>query len=242
MAQQSLHGLTTYFELADRDGGGSLVRNLPAVLDRATSGEGPPVVPELAIADAGFDLDFFEDGLTFASGRLIEAMDLPADVIGVGQVDDSACGATVRRMGYRTLELRVRADPIGRAIVGTGSPFAMNAQHSDGAAAQVNNAYIFPGVGLGALASGASFITDGMFMAAARALADRSRCAASLLPPIEDLRDVAAFVASAVASQAVLDGVATFVSTDWKATIAGRMWSPAYEHTRLPELHQPPRR
>lgn len=114
LVQQSLHGLTTYFGLADRDGGGSLVRNLPTVLDRARSGERPPVVPELAIADAGFDLDFFEDGLTFASDRLIEAMGLPAGVVEMGEVDDRACTASVRRMGYRTLELRVRADLIDR--------------------------------------------------------------------------------------------------------------------------------
>lgn len=112
LVQQSLHGLTTYFGLADRDGGGSLVRNLPAVLDRGRSGEGSPVTPELAIADAGFDLDFFEDGLTFVSSRLIDAMDLPAGVVEAGAVDDRTCAEAVRRMRYRTLELRIRADLI----------------------------------------------------------------------------------------------------------------------------------
>ena len=102
----------------------------------------------------------------------------------------------------------------GRAIIGTGSPYPIAAECDGEATAQVNNAYICPGVGLGALASGARSITDGMFMTAARALAERSRSVAQLLPPIEELRDVALCVASAVASQAVLDGVATIESVD----------------------------
>ncbi|MEX2625387.1 MAG: NAD-dependent malic enzyme, partial [Ilumatobacteraceae bacterium] len=83
----------------------------------------------------------------------------------------------------------------GRAVVGTGSPFPD--------VAQVNNVYVFPGLGLGALVTRASRITDGMLAAAAEAVADLSPAAidgpsAALLPPIADSRHVAAQVALAV--------------------------------------------
>ncbi|KQN40445.1 NAD-dependent malic enzyme [Sphingomonas sp. Leaf407] len=109
----------------------------------------------------------------------------------------------------------------GRALVGTGSPFGI------AGVTQVNNVYIFPGVGLGALAAGARSITDGMFMAAARALGGMGSDD-TLLPPIERLRDVALDIAEVVAAQAVADGVATTPDSVDRAAIARRMWSPAY--------------
>ncbi len=113
----------------------------------------------------------------------------------------------------------------GRALVGTGSPFGV------AGVTQVNNVYIFPGVGLGALAAGATAVTDGMFMAAARTLGAMGDAGdGSLLPPIVALRDVALAIAVAVAAQAVADGVAT-VATDelTEARIAERMWTAAYD-------------
>ena len=116
----------------------------------------------------------------------------------------------------------------GRAIVGTGSPYGTPG------ITQVNNVYIFPGVGLGALASGAREITDGMFMAAARQLGalgcNGDEMGRGLLPPITGLRDVARRVAVAVAEQAVADGVATVApAAISEAAIAAMMWTPAYE-------------
>lgn len=116
----------------------------------------------------------------------------------------------------------------GRAIVGTGSPYGTPG------ITQVNNVYIFPGVGLGALASGAREITDGMFMAAARQLgslgSNGDEHGRGLLPPITALRDVARKVAVAVAEQAVADGVATVApAAISEAAIAALMWTPAYE-------------
>ena len=66
----------------------------------------------------------------------------------------------------------------GRALVGTGSPFGV------AGVTQVNNVYIFPGVGLGSLAVGATRVTDGMFMSAARALGDMGGAGETLLPPM----------------------------------------------------------
>lgn len=114
-----------------------------------------------------------------------------------------------------------------RAIVGTGSPFGTPG------VTQVNNVYIFPGVGLGALAAQAEVVTDGMFMAAARRLgelgADMGGETPGLLPPITALRQVALEIALAVAAQAHAEGVATAdPAKATRAAIAARMWQPAY--------------
>ena len=112
----------------------------------------------------------------------------------------------------------------GRAVVGTGSPFGV------AGVTQVNNVYIFPGVGLGALAAGATRVTDGMFMAAARALGALGGEGETLLPPIDQLRDVALRIAVVVAQAAVADGVATVAAEDLAADrIATLMWAAAYD-------------
>jgi len=112
----------------------------------------------------------------------------------------------------------------GRAVVGTGSPFGV------AGVTQVNNVYIFPGVGLGALAAGATRVTDGMFMAAARALGALGGEGETLLPPIDQLRDVALRIAVVVAQAAVFDGVATVGPEDLTADrIATLMWAAAYD-------------
>jgi malate dehydrogenase (oxaloacetate-decarboxylating) len=122
----------------------------------------------------------------------------------------------------------------GRAIVGTGSPFAPVMR--DGGPVpidQVNNAYVFPGIGLGALSVGARVITDGMLASAARTLAGLSPAArgvgARLFPPVNQLREVAAAVARSVALQARKEGVCEdFADADLSAMIEARMWSPVY--------------
>jgi malate dehydrogenase (oxaloacetate-decarboxylating) len=102
----------------------------------------------------------------------------------------------------------------GRAIVATGSPFAPvsfgGEMHEIG---QGNNAFIFPGLGFGAVLSQAREITDAMVMASASALADyveKHHLASGLIyPPVVELREVAAHVAARVIAQAFADGVAT---------------------------------
>ena len=122
----------------------------------------------------------------------------------------------------------------GRALVGTGSPFP--AVVIDGRPlriSQVNNSFIFPGMSLGILVAGARRVTDGMIMAAARALAGLSPSAtdrsAPLLPPIGESRKVALVVSEAVARQAMAEGVATMSNADsLPDQIRSYMWNAVY--------------
>ena len=101
----------------------------------------------------------------------------------------------------------------GRALIGTGSPFApVEYGGKTYAINQTNNSYIFPGMGLGILAAGARRVSDAMFMAAGKVVAAMSPAVtdhqARLLPPISQLREVSIAVAKAVARQAQADGLA----------------------------------
>jgi malate dehydrogenase (oxaloacetate-decarboxylating) len=126
----------------------------------------------------------------------------------------------------------------GRALIGTGSPFAPVAWGGRLVPiAQTNNSYVFPGVGLGVLAVRARRVSDAMFTAAAGALAERSPARADphapLLPPVEELRRVAVAVAAAVARQAIRDGLAEPCDDDELARrIAAQMWEPVYRPYR----------
>jgi malate dehydrogenase (oxaloacetate-decarboxylating) len=120
----------------------------------------------------------------------------------------------------------------GRAIVATGSPFGPVIHEGEvHRIGQANNVFIFPGIGLGVLAVGASEVTDGMFLAAAVALADETGpdqvAAGQIYPDIDDVRRVSRAVAIAVANQAVTDGVAEPVD-DLESTIDAEMWFPDY--------------
>ncbi|HMB60374.1 MAG TPA: NAD-dependent malic enzyme [Xanthomonadales bacterium] len=122
----------------------------------------------------------------------------------------------------------------GAALIATGSPFdPVSHKGETFQIAQSNNTYIFPGIGLGVLACGASRVTDNMFMAAARALADLSPALAdhhaSLLPPIAEIREVSKAVARAVAQQAQEDGVAPACgAAQLDQLIEKKFWTPAY--------------
>lgn len=101
----------------------------------------------------------------------------------------------------------------GRAIFASGSPFGSvdhgSVRFTPG---QANNAYIFPGVGLGVLTCAARLVTDEMFFAAAKALAkevsDDDLVAGSLYPPLSRIREVSARIAEAVAEVAFERGLA----------------------------------
>jgi malate dehydrogenase (oxaloacetate-decarboxylating)(NADP+) len=102
----------------------------------------------------------------------------------------------------------------GRAILATGSPFPpVTLDRRTHFTGQANNSFVFPGVGLGVLASGASRVTDDMFSVAARALADQvgpeDLAAGRIFPPASRMREVAAAVATAVARTAYAAEVAT---------------------------------
>ena len=133
----------------------------------------------------------------------------------------------------------------GRALVGTGSPFPpVEIEGRPVRISQVNNSFIFPGLALGILVAEARRVTDGMIMAAARALAglspSRKDKTAPLLPPIGDSRRVALVVSEAVARQAMSEGVATIADADsLPDRIRSYMWSPVYvPYERIEELSQ----
>ncbi len=123
----------------------------------------------------------------------------------------------------------------GKALIGTGSPFPpVKVNGKVVPIDQTNNSYIFPGMGLGILVSGASRVTDAMFMAACQAVAKLSPThndkAGRLLPPVAGMRDVSMQVALAVARQAIEDGVAPDdKAKDLPARIKATMWVPQYQ-------------
>jgi malate dehydrogenase (oxaloacetate-decarboxylating) len=121
----------------------------------------------------------------------------------------------------------------GRALVATGSPFAPvvhnGITHEIG---QANNVFVFPGIGLGAIVSEATQITDSMILAAARTLAglvttDRL-AAGALYPPVGALRDVSRAVAIAVAREAVSSGASDALPETLEAGVDAAMWWPDY--------------
>jgi malate dehydrogenase (oxaloacetate-decarboxylating)(NADP+) len=102
----------------------------------------------------------------------------------------------------------------GRAIFASGSPFdPVEIGGRTLIPGQANNAYIFPGVGLGLIVSGSERATDGMFYAAAKTLASttsvESLSSGSLFPPLTQIRQVSAAIATAVAELAYEQGLAT---------------------------------
>ncbi|MBD2784194.1 NAD-dependent malic enzyme [Xenorhabdus sp. DI] len=122
----------------------------------------------------------------------------------------------------------------GQALVATGSPFApVQYDGQEYPIAQCNNSYIFPGIGLGVIASGAKRVTDDMLMAASRTLADCSPLAQTgsgpLLPLIDDIQDVSRKIAKEVAKKAQIQGVAVVTSEDaLDEAIERNFWKPEY--------------
>jgi malate dehydrogenase (oxaloacetate-decarboxylating) len=122
----------------------------------------------------------------------------------------------------------------GRALVGTGSPFPaalVGARRHP--VTQVNNLYLFPGLGRGVIAVGATKVSDAMLSAAATAIgsiAPRDITApATLLPALAQVGEVADAVALAVARQAVADGSADSLADDQIVeAVEGCKWRPQY--------------
>ena len=120
----------------------------------------------------------------------------------------------------------------GAAIIATGSPFE-DVKHNGEVhrISQSNNVYVFPGVGLGALASNATKITDEMLLAAAVAVADPNPTLdAGVLPPLVDVPEVSTRIAKAVAKVGASQGVADKLSDEeLEQRIAEIRWEPNYE-------------
>jgi malate dehydrogenase (oxaloacetate-decarboxylating) len=127
----------------------------------------------------------------------------------------------------------------GRALIATGSPFPDVTYHGQTySIGQCNNMFIFPGVGLGVLASRAKRVTNEMFIAAARALSDfspaRKNPTASLYPCVEDVRDVSRSVALAVGLAAQQVGVAEKTTPEeLEQRVTEQMWEPHYPRLLL---------
>lgn len=126
----------------------------------------------------------------------------------------------------------------GRALIATGSPFApVNYQGKIYNISQCNNSYIFPGIGLGVIAVGATRVTDHMLMASSNALAECSPklqdISADLLPEIDQIQQVSRFIAFRVAKAAMADGVAPIIEdAALEKMIESNFWTPQYRPYR----------
>jgi malate dehydrogenase (oxaloacetate-decarboxylating) len=127
----------------------------------------------------------------------------------------------------------------GRALIATGTEFPpVSLKGRIIKIAQCNNFYIFPAIGLAVRASEAKRVTDRMMIAAAEALGnisqDSANNATELLPPIENMRDVAIQIAVRVGLQAQQDGVAQIMSEqELRERVQQRFWIPQYRSYKL---------
>lgn len=120
----------------------------------------------------------------------------------------------------------------GKAFVATGIPAGtVSYDGVDYVIGQANNALIYPGLGLGMLASEASLLTDEMIGAAAHSLSgiiDMSKPGAPVLPPFKYVADVSIRVAEAVAKTAQKQGLARAEETDMVKAVQDMKWYPKY--------------
>jgi malic enzyme len=122
----------------------------------------------------------------------------------------------------------------GRAIVATGSPFPpVEVGGTSHSIPQANNAYVFPGMGLGAIVSEARTLPESAFLVAARRLAELAPADAAgsgaLFPPIGELRSVAREIAIAVVAHLGELGVGRrFQAQAIAPAVDAAMWRPAY--------------
>lgn len=123
----------------------------------------------------------------------------------------------------------------GRAVFASGSPFDPVTVHGQRLVpAQGNNVYIFPGVGLGVMASWARYVTDEMFLVAARTLSkqvsEEDLIQGSLYPPLKHIREVSAAIATQVAEIAYIRGLSARPRPrDLGAYVKSLMYEPEYQ-------------
>jgi malate dehydrogenase (oxaloacetate-decarboxylating) len=177
----------------------------------------------------------------------------PTMLIGSSTVGGSFTEAIVKDMASNTVRpiifalsnppARAEANPAdliawtdGRALIATGGPFApITYKGVTYVVAQVSNAMLSPGLGLGVIVSRASRISTGMFLAAASAVSSLvtvRQPGASLLPHVDDLRSVSSTVAVAVAEAADAEGLARAKLTDIVQQVQDAMWQPEYRQIK----------
>lgn len=121
----------------------------------------------------------------------------------------------------------------GRALIATGSPFPPISHNGRLITIGLcNNAFIFPGVGLGVIAAGARRVTDTMFSAAARVLSEFSPALSDsngpLFPPLERVREISYRVALAVGAEAGQAGLTSIKFDSLERAVTNKMWTPQY--------------
>ncbi len=123
----------------------------------------------------------------------------------------------------------------GRAVFASGSPFdPVEYEGSTLVPGQGNNAYIFPGIGLGVIACGATRVSDEMFLASAAALAqsvsEDSLAKGAVYPPLREIREVSVRIATAVAKIAYEQGLTQQpMPADIESQVRACVWEPEYE-------------
>lgn len=157
------------------------------------------------------------------------------------EVVEAMCENTARPVIFPisnpTKKLEATAEQViewsdGKAFVATGVPSGtIQYKGVDYQIGQANNALIYPGLGLGMLASEASLLTDEMIGAAAHSLSglvDLSQPGAPVLPPFEYVADVSIKVAEAVANKAKEQGLAQAQEIDMAKAVQNLKWYPTY--------------
>jgi malate dehydrogenase (oxaloacetate-decarboxylating) len=121
----------------------------------------------------------------------------------------------------------------GKALITTGTPVApVDYNGTTYTIGQANNVLVFPGIGLGIIVARAARVTPGMLQAAAKAVVQHASpkdIGDSLLPDVQNLREISTAVAEAVYHAAVEDGVATTRHDNIAQAVADTTWSPVYD-------------
>ena len=128
----------------------------------------------------------------------------------------------------------------GRAIIACGSPYApVEYNGKTYPIAQCNNAYIFPGIGLGIIATKIKHVSDAMLLKASEVLAEASSDENSirLLPPIKDIAKLSIDIAFAVSKVAISEGLAyQYTDEQISQRIDKNFWAPEYRRYRRVSL------
>ncbi len=121
----------------------------------------------------------------------------------------------------------------GKALIGTGSPFAPILKNGKlFSVDQTNNSYVFPGLGLGLTVTRAQAVTDQMLIIAAQTIAENSPARqnkdANLLPRLSEIRELSLEIARAIAQEAIVTGIGTEPADGLETALKKAMWEPIY--------------